>query len=373
MSRIAFYLPHLGSSGAEASALWIARELGSRGHDVVVIADRRSETPQSGEGFAVRVLDTAHSALAGPALAKAVKAAAPDILIPVTTANILTAAAAKRLGWIKTPLIAWEHDILSSARASRRARGSMEVQLIRSLYGLCDRVVFTSRGAAQDGAVFCAPQAINSMHIYRPAQINAPQPLSPAERTIATRLKAPRIATLGPLTDEKDLRTLLRAFQYWSRTNSGSLLVMGDGPQRKSLESAATGFGLGDKVIFAGQVQEPANLLAVCDLYVSTATFDPYGENLLQALALGLPIIAADCPVAPREILDGGRYGRLFLPGDSQSLAKAIRESLAALPDRVALRGRSRDFSVERAADAFLAAAGLNVTDLAQQQALPAA
>ena len=359
--RIAFYLPYLAVGGAEKSTLWMAREIQSRGHDVRLIVDRRGGPLDAAfaETLPIRYLDAPRTALAGPALAKAVKEEAPDVLVATMTHNIITAALMKRLGMIRTPLIGWEHAVLSPMRAARGVRGKVEARLIRSLYPACDKIICVSKGAADDAVSMCAPGQIEATYVYNPVpkpQIGA---LNPSEYAIVGRLKSPRIVSLGRLNAAKDYKTLMRAFQYFSRTqNAGSLLFIGDGEERAALEAAATGFGLGDKVVFAGAVENPATLLAQCDLFVSSSITESFGIAIVEAMSVGLPIIATDCPTAPREILADGKYGRLTPVGDAQAMARAMRETLQASHDKDALRARAAEFSVERAADAFLQGLG---------------
>jgi glycosyltransferase involved in cell wall biosynthesis len=358
--RIAFYLPYLAVGGAEKSTLWMAREIKERGHDVRLIVDRRGGPLDSAfaEIASIRFLDAPRTALAGPALAKAVKEEAPDALVAVMTHNILTAALMKRVGMIRTPLVGWEHAVLSPMRAARGMRGKLEARLIRSLYPVCDKIICVSKGAAEDAIAVCAPAQINTTFVYNPVPSPQLDALSASEQAIVDRLKSPRIVTLGRLNAAKDYRTLMRAFQYVARSENASLLFIGDGEERTVLEAAATGFGLGDKVVFAGAVKNPAPLLAQCDLFVSSSLTESFGIAIVEAMSVGLPIVATDCPTAPREILDGGQYGLLTPVGDAQALARAIRQALQANHDKEALRARAGEFSVVRAADAFLAAIG---------------
>ncbi len=359
--RIAFYLPYLAVGGAEKSTLWMVREIRARGYDVRLIVDRRGGPLDASfaEAAPVRYLDAPRTALAGPALAKAVKEVAPDVLVATMTHNILTAALMKRLGMIRTPLIGWEHAVLSPMRAARGLRGKVEARMIRALYPVCDKIVCVSKGAADDAVALCAPAHINVTFAYNPVPKPQIGGLSATEQALVARLKAPRIVSLGRLNAAKDYKTLMRAFQYFARTqNAGSLLLIGDGEERNALESAATGFGLGDRIVFAGAVDNPAPLLAQCDLFVSSSLTESFGIAIVEAMSVGLPVIATDCPTAPREILDDGKYGALTPVGDAQALARAMREALQTDHDKDALRARAAEFSVERAADAFLAALG---------------
>jgi glycosyltransferase involved in cell wall biosynthesis len=75
---------------------------------------------------------------------------------------------------------------------------------------------------------------------------------------------------------------------------------------------------------------------------------------LIQALACGCPVVSTDCPSGPREILEGGRYGRLVPVGDHEALASAL---LACLDDRSGREervARAAAFGLDRAVDRYL-------------------
>jgi glycosyltransferase involved in cell wall biosynthesis len=77
-----------------------------------------------------------------------------------------------------------------------------------------------------------------------------------------------------------------------------------------------------------------------------------FGNVLVEAMSLGVPVIATDCPYGPREILADGKYGLLVPPGDESALVDAIL-SLLRNPDArhqlaVEARKRAEDFSTER-------------------------
>ena len=105
--------------------------------------------------------------------------------------------------------------------------------------------------------------------------------------------------------------------------------------------------------------------MANASVFVLSSLHEGLPGVLIQALACGVPVVSTDCPSGPREILEGGRYGRLVALGDFTAMAEAIDEVLSHPGDRAARTARGRQFSVERAVDRYLgllSATGLRVS-----------
>jgi N-acetylglucosaminyl-diphospho-decaprenol L-rhamnosyltransferase len=111
----------------------------------------------------------------------------------------------------------------------------------------------------------------------------------------------------------------------------GPLDAAGEELERRLRDSA------GPDVTFAGRLADPAGALREAQLLLHTADREPYGMSLVEALASGLPVVAAAAG-GPKEIVDD-TCGRLFRPGDPHAAAAALR---AALADREALAGAAR-------------------------------
>jgi glycosyltransferase involved in cell wall biosynthesis len=134
----------------------------------------------------------------------------------------------------------------------------------------------------------------------------------------------------GRLTRQKDFATLLRAFALVLKRRPVRLLLLGDGPERKRLESLAAELGISAVVDFYGFVANPFPFIARSDLFVLSSAWEGFGNVLVEAMALGVPVVSTDCPSGPREILHDGTLGPLVAVADHTALAEAILATLAA-------------------------------------------
>jgi len=105
-------------------------------------------------------------------------------------------------------------------------------------------------------------------------------------------------------------------------------MILGEGPEREPLEKLVKALGLAEDIALPGVVSNPYQYLTNADLFVLSSSYEGLPTVLVEAMACGCPVVSTDCPSGPREILDGGRYGRLVPVGDIQSLADAMLRSL---------------------------------------------
>ncbi len=104
------------------------------------------------------------------------------------------------------------------------------------------------------------------------------------------------------------------------------LLIVGDGPERAALHTLASQLGVADRVHFAGQVprDDVGGYLHACHIFALNSRYEGLPHVLLEAMAVGLPVIAADAGGC-REVVQHGENGLLVLPGDTEALRQAIR------------------------------------------------
>jgi glycosyltransferase involved in cell wall biosynthesis len=122
---------------------------------------------------------------------------------------------------------------------------------------------------------------------------------------------------------------MIRAFAELRRQRSARLMIIGDGRRRRELEALITALGLEEDVSLHRFVENPFPYFLRAKLLVLSSTYEGLPTVLIEALALGTPIVATDCPSGPREILQDGAFGDLVPVGDVAALATAMNRALS--------------------------------------------
>ena len=121
---------------------------------------------------------------------------------------------------------------------------------------------------------------------------------------------------------------MIQAFERIRAEHPTKLVILGEGEERYSLETLIQELGLGEDIFLPGFVDNPFKYLARASVYVLSSRLEGLPNALIQALAIGTPVVSTDCASGPREILDSGRYGILVPVGDVNRLVEAVIESI---------------------------------------------
>lgn len=164
----------------------------------------------------------------------------------------------------------------------------------------------------------------------------------PPLRAPETRSGPCRLVTVGRLQAPKDALTLVRALAALQPASCEAVIV-GDGPDRPAVENEVRRLGLDSVVRLAGERDDVADFLAAADLFVLSSRSEGLPLSILEAMAVGLPVVASGVGGVPEVVVEG-ETGLLVPPGDPQSLADAIERLLddSALRRRLGAAGRIR-------------------------------
>ena len=159
---------------------------------------------------------------------------------------------------------------------------------------------------------------------------------------------------VGRLGREKNVEALIRALWH-CRCENAKLLVVGDGPHRAELEELTDELGLRDRVVFAGYLKRDDSIAAyhIAHIFTFASTTETQGLVVGEAMAAGLPVVAAEDRAVEDFVVDG-ECG-LVVPGRPEDLARAMDELLGDEAKRLAFakaaEERARHFSIQRQAE----------------------
>jgi glycosyltransferase involved in cell wall biosynthesis len=363
-SRIAVFLATSGHSGVDRIMRNLIPEIAARGYRVDLLQVREHGPYLETLPANVTRIDLGHrhtySCL--PALVRYLRRHRPLLLLSDKDRVNRTALLARWLSGTNTPLIFRLGTTVSINLASRgRFDRWLQRTSIGRLYRFSQRVLVPSRGVADDLSAYTglSPEKIRVV----------PSPGIPDDlfdRTLPLpdhpwfrEPELPVILSAGELGARKDFATLLRAFTLLRARRPCRLVIIGRGKQREQLLELADTLGIRADVDLPGFVENPYSYMAHADLFAFSSRWEGLGLVLVEALALGTPVVATDCPSGPAEILQHGRFGQLVPVGDPGALARAMEATLDEKKSRDFLQQAATPYTVSAATDAYLSAMAL--------------
>lgn len=156
----------------------------------------------------------------------------------------------------------------------------------------------------------------------------------------------PVLGVVGRLTKQKGHSYILQALKKISAEyHKASLWVVGDGPLRAELQATAEALGLNDRIIWFGNRADVFDIMAQFDIYISSSLWEGIPNALLEAMAIGKPIVATAVD-GVLEVLDSG-CAVLVPPSEPEALAEAVLR-LAMNPDLAASLASKARAKVQR-------------------------
>lgn len=369
VSRVALMVSDFEDGGVERNFTHLASGLSRLGVRTWLLTGRTRHPYLEDLDDSVRILPVAGGRR--PALEDFVTRERPDVLLTGKLADDFAAVRVKSdLGrqWpAETRLVAAVGTPLSGRLAAHRwnpLKTRREVRRIRACYAQLDGITAISEGVAEDLRhvfdVEDVPIGVLDNPIlpdgYRAlARAPCPHPwLTGTGPEGPLDARPPVILAVGGLRKVKDFATLLRAFARLD-DRAARLLILGEGKERGHLTRLGHRLGIGDRIDLPGFVPTPYPYLSRARLLALSSVREGLGNVVVEALAVGTPVVAMDCSAGLRVLWRGRPLVPLVPVGDPAALAAALARGLGERPDPGALMAAAEPFHILPAARAHLA------------------
>jgi glycosyltransferase involved in cell wall biosynthesis len=246
--------------------------------------------------------------------------------------------------------------IIREANTSTNRRRALSSHACKLLYRRADAFIGNSVGVVNDlvcdlgvdkRKVYLIHNPIDLEHVRREA-------LGPCPHPWFNDCGPPVLLGMGRLTKQKGFDVLLRALASLLQRRAVRLVILGEGPERPTLEALALELGIQENVRMPGFRANPYPWLGRCDVFCLSSRWEGFPQALVEALGIGCQIVASDCHSGPKEMLENGRLGLLVPVGDHLRFATGIERMLALEGVNYAGRERAQEYSLSRQADRYL-------------------
>jgi glycosyltransferase involved in cell wall biosynthesis len=327
--RVACVLSSLIAGGAERQMLLLLRHLDRERFDprlAVLSADGplRDEVP---EDVPLASLDK-RSRWDAPKLvlrlARLLRDTRPDVLLAKVDYANWIAAAADAAGRTHVPLVLGEETVQSDGLGLvRHAR--LRTLLLRAAYRRAAVVTAPSVGVEADLRDAIGVRARAFAVIPNMVDLNA---LAVAAATPVdvpfSGGGLPLLVTVGRLAVGKGHDDLIRAVALLDESEPCTLAIVGEGAEAPRLRALARELGVDRRVAFLGFLGNPFALMAQARVVVSPSHSESFGNVLIEAMAVGVPLVSTDLPIGPASVLRDGQNALLCRPRDPADLAAKV-------------------------------------------------
>jgi len=337
--RVLFVLPSLDGGGAERVTVDLLRLLRrDRIRPALFLSQRRGPLLSEIAPELLTATDPDHPDAGG---SNAFLTLLPRLIASARAVDVIVAClqcSTTYLAWLagavaRRPVIGWVQNAAVRGSPMYRLRHRTLMRLLQPRLAAsvfpCERVyeALAKRISFAHTRVAFIPNFISRERVRRLAAADTNSNLE--------RLNGETVLTaVGRLAPQKGFDILLHAVrELHLRGYRCRLIMLGEGPERSRLTSLASGLSLRGFVEMPGFVANPYPIIGRSDVFVLASRFEGLPLALMEAHALGIPIVSTDCIAGPREILDGGRCGLLVPVNDHLAMADAIA-SLIGKPRR---------------------------------------
>lgn len=318
--RIGFLIPSLAVGGAERATIALSNSMAYMGHEVVIITLHDGENFYDANGK-IKIFPLAFKEEVDGKIKKSLKKAyslrrvmkSIELDVIIAMSSLMAAYAVFACAFTGTKSIGSERS------NPYRHFPDFPYSAVKKLSAvMSDGYVFQTeaarkyypKNAAKKGAVI--PNGIFG---------NIP------DEVVPFHMREKKIYAMGRLVPEKGFDILLKAFSLFSQEHADyTLTVFGEGELHQCLEELAEKLGISQKVSFPGADKAACEKMSGGRMFVLSSRFEGMPNVLIEAMACGMPVIAANCPMGPSELITNVENGILVKVDDVEGLAAAMCE-----------------------------------------------
>lgn len=321
MKRIILFISSLQKGGSERVMVNLAEYFQEQKYDVILVTQYQREKEYCISPKIRRVYSEPDASMLEGGrirnfcirfrtLRRLWKTYRPDVILSFLGKNNLMAVAAAAFLPIKVAV-------------SVRGEPTMEYQgkfmqfIAKTVFRFADGVILQTEQAGQ-----FFPRAV------RRKSVILPNPLNPqfTERKVCAD-REDLIVAAGRLDENKNHAMLIHAFgRIAEEYPTVKLVIYGEGELRTKLEMLIAEKGLTDRISMPGNVNDIADRIGRARIFTLTSNTEGMPNSIMEAMALGIPVIATDCPCGgPATLIEHGVNGLLVPVGDAFALADAFR------------------------------------------------
>ena len=357
--RIAIFVSFSGHGGVERMMMNLAEGLVDMGCsvDLVMVKARHAQLNDLPNSINIVKLSSNHTFSSIFALTGYLKKKRPDALLAAKNRANQVAVLARRLSGVKSRIGLRMGTTTTVALEGRSTFKKWSWYIpMRWLYPKADEIIAVSKGVAEDLARITGLNSQRITVIANPVITPRVKRLakSEADHPWLRKKDLPVILGVGRLTRQKDFPTLIKAFARLHVQRRCRLIILGEGKDKQKLTNLAEELNVADDLDFPGFVDNPYAYMNSSDLFVLSSIWEGSPNVLTEAMGLGVPVVATDCPSGPAEILQEGHYGPLVNMGDVEGLAEAMQTVLANPPQPEFIRQAVEKYTLAYSSKRYL-------------------
>ena len=358
--KIAIFLPSLADGGAEKVMVSLANNFVSKFYNVDLLLVSQEGVYFNMLSDEVRLINInkSRAIYAVPRILKYLRNERPDVLLSALTHTNVIALICKVLCLRKIRVIVSERSIISNGTMlSGNRLYLINKYILKLLYPLADSIIAISKGCAKDLVktlkISDKKIVVINNPLIRDSNININDSNEDKINLSLQHDNKHLIIAVGRLKKVKNFPLLIKAFDIVRKTVPSSLIILGEGPERNNLEKLIRELHLEKSIYIPGFVNNPIDYMKKSEVFVSSSSWEGFGNVIVEAMSVGLKIVSVDCPGGPREILEDGKWGKLVPLNNVSLLADAIKKIINE-DINYDVKKRASHFNINDIADKYL-------------------